>query len=223
MTSALEAVEFAENPDPRCACALVLDTSGSMHGARIAELNAGLQALKESLMSDPFARRRVEIAVVTFDSDVRVINDFTPADEFSPPTLTAQNMTCMGAGIIQSLDLIETRKSTYKRNGVKYYRPWLFLITDGEPQGEKADVIEEAKRRIRADASDKRVVIQAVGVGDDANLNKLQEMTNTAPLRLKGLGFRELFLWLSASMKSVSQSKVGTQVALPPTSNWAAV
>jgi uncharacterized protein with von Willebrand factor type A (vWA) domain len=34
--------DFAENPEPRCACLLLLDTSGSMQGAPIRELNAGL-------------------------------------------------------------------------------------------------------------------------------------------------------------------------------------
>jgi uncharacterized protein with von Willebrand factor type A (vWA) domain len=34
--------ELVANPEPRCACLLLLDTSGSMHGQPIAELNAGL-------------------------------------------------------------------------------------------------------------------------------------------------------------------------------------
>src|SRR5262245_597316 len=34
-----EAVEFAVNPEPRCACVLLLDTSGSMQGEKIAALN----------------------------------------------------------------------------------------------------------------------------------------------------------------------------------------
>src|SRR3954447_16806013 len=140
--SLLEKTEFAENPDQRCPCVLVLDTSSSMAGARIDELNAGLRVLKETLASDSIAMRRVEIAVVTFDSAVKVVQDFVTADKFGPPTLTAQSLTCMGAGIKQGLDLIEARKETYRRNGVPYYRPWLFVITDGEPQGEPAEVIE---------------------------------------------------------------------------------
>jgi len=39
----LDAIEFAENPEPRCPCVLLLDTSGSMSGEKIASLNAGLQ------------------------------------------------------------------------------------------------------------------------------------------------------------------------------------
>ena len=36
-----EGVEFAENSEPRCPCLLLLDTSGSMRGKPIDELNAG--------------------------------------------------------------------------------------------------------------------------------------------------------------------------------------
>ncbi|MEI6428086.1 MAG: hypothetical protein WCO45_06800 [Pseudanabaena sp. ELA607] len=39
----LDAIEFAENPEPRCPCVLLLDTSGSMSGEKIAALNAGLE------------------------------------------------------------------------------------------------------------------------------------------------------------------------------------
>ncbi len=38
------AAEFADNPEPRCPCLLLLDTSGSMQGEPIRELNRGLIA-----------------------------------------------------------------------------------------------------------------------------------------------------------------------------------
>ena len=34
-----EVVEFAENPEPRCPCVLLLDTSASMTGTPIQALN----------------------------------------------------------------------------------------------------------------------------------------------------------------------------------------
>ena len=215
-------VEFAENPDPRCPCVLVLDTSGSMQGPRIDELNAGLQVFKESLARDPLALRRVEVAVVAFDSVARVAQPFVTADAFDPPTLTAQNLTCMGAALTQALDLLDARKQSYRKAGVPYYRPWLFLVTDGEPQGEEPAVLEGAVKRLHADAGAKRVAVFAVAVGDEANVPELQRIAGKTPLRLKGLAFKELFQWLSASMQRVSQSKVGEQVALPPP-DWGAV
>ena len=66
------AVEFAENPEPRCPCLLLLDTSGSMEGAPIEALHQGLRAFKNELADDASASRRVEVAVVTFDDTVNV-------------------------------------------------------------------------------------------------------------------------------------------------------
>jgi uncharacterized protein YegL len=54
------------NPDPRCACVLVLDTSGSMHGEKIAQLNQGLSEFATALQGDSVAQSRVDIAIVTF-------------------------------------------------------------------------------------------------------------------------------------------------------------
>ena len=48
-TTDLDLAEFAENPEPRCPCVLLLDTSGSMQGDPINALNQGLQAFKDDL------------------------------------------------------------------------------------------------------------------------------------------------------------------------------
>jgi len=47
-------------------------------------------------------------------------------------------------------------------------------------------------------------------------------LTVRAPVKLVGLNFVEMFVWLSASMQKISQSKVDEQVALPPP-GWGAV
>jgi uncharacterized protein YegL len=210
-----EVVEFAENPEPRCPCVLLLDTSGSMQGERIDALNQGLLSFKDELVKNSLAARRVEVAIVTFDSHVNIIQDFVTADQFSPPILTAQGLTTMGAGINKSLEIIQQRKEQYRANGIAYYRPWVFMITDGEPQGELDDIIEQAIKRIQEDEVNKRIAFFTVGV-ENANMNKLSEIAVRTPLRLKGLNFIEMFVWLSASMSAVSHSKVDEQIALPP-------
>ena len=210
-----EVVEFAENPEPRCPCVLLLDTSGSMQGDRIEALNQGLLSFKDELVKNTLAARRVEVAIVTFDSYVNVVQDFVTVDQFTPPILTAQGLTTMGAGINKSLEIIQERKSQYRANGIAYYRPWIFMITDGEPQGEIDEVIEQATQRLRGDESNKKVAFFTVGV-ENANMDRLHQIAVRTPLKLKGLNFVEMFVWLSASMSAVSHSQLEEQVALPP-------
>ena len=210
-----EAVEFAENPEARCACVLLLDTSGSMQGTAIDALNQGLWAFKEDLMKNSLASRRVEVAVVTFDSDVKVVHEFVTADSFEPPTLTAQGLTHLGAGIHLALDMIQARKALYRTHGVAYYRPWIFMVTDGEPQGEPEQIIEQVTQRLKQDEVNKRVAFFPVGV-ENANLDRLGQISVRTPIKLTGLNFTEMFLWLSASMTAVSHSQMDEQIALPP-------
>lgn len=216
-----DVIEFAENPEPRCPCVLLLDASGSMKGPPIDALNAGLQTFKEELNRDDIAKKRVEVAIVTFNSQVEVIQDFVTADQLDPPTLTARGLTHMGSGIHKALEMVQERKAQYRTNGVAYYRPWVFLITDGEPQGEPDSVVEEATQRLKNEEESQRVAFFAVGV-EDANITRLSQIVVRTPLKLRGLNFQEMFIWLSASMQRVSQSRPNEQVPLPPP-GWGAI
>jgi uncharacterized protein YegL len=216
--SALEdSVEFITNQNPRCPCMLILDTSSSMKGARIEALNAGLVTLRDELLNDRLASKRIELAVVEFNSSARVVQDFVTAENFEPPALTASGLTNMAGGINEALDLIQQRKSAYRSNGVPYYRPWAFLITDGAPTCDMGDV----SRRVHEEDRDKRIAFFAVGV-EGADFECLKNISAREPKKLDGLKFRELFVWLSGSMRRVSQSRVGEMVPLEK-GTWEAV
>ena len=145
---AFGSVEFAENPEPRVPCVLILDISQSMQGNRINELNAGLRSYKDELLTDPLASKRVEVAIVTFGGDVNRAVDFVTANKFEPPTLLASGNTPMGQAINNALDMIEERKSSYREHGIAYYRPWAFLITDGAAE-RPLDADRAARQRRR--------------------------------------------------------------------------
>ena len=201
--------EFAENPEPRCPCVLLLDTSGSMRGAAIDELNRGLQSFREELFSDSLSLKRVEIAIVTF-GPVAVMQDFTTADQFRPLRLEASGDTPLGAAVGRGLILLKQRKEILRGNGIKLFRPWIFLMTDGEP----TDNWQHLPPIIRAGEENKSFSFFALGVAD-ANFDVLKQIAVREPLKLNGVRFKEFFVWLSASLKNVSRSTPGDTVSIP--------
>jgi uncharacterized protein YegL len=209
--------DFAENPEPRVPCVLLLDTSGSMQGDPIRELNSGLVGYKDHLAADPLASKRVEVAVVTF-GPVNVMVDFTTAEQFVPPQLEADGATPMGEAIVKAIEMVSARKQVYRQNGIAFYRPWIFMITDGAP----TDSWEEAARRVKEGEAAKALSFWAVGV-EGADLDKLKKIATREPIKLKGLRFRDLFQWLSNSQQSVSRSTVGEPVPLPSPAGWAEI
>lgn len=217
--------DFADNPDPRCPVALVLDCSGSMgepltagQPAPIDALNDGLDVLVRELHRDPLARRRVEVSIVTFGSAVHVASDFATVDHLTLPQLTPSGVTPMGEAITTALDKLDERKRSYRANGIAYYRPWLLLITDGLP----TDDLTAARERLAAAEAGKQVAFFPVGI-DGADFDVLATLGTRKPMKLRGLAFDELFQWLSASQSRVSASNPGDGVALPAPDGWAEV
>jgi uncharacterized protein YegL len=194
-------LEFTESPEPRCLCLLLLDTSRSMEGAPLAALNQGLQVLREQLLQVPLAPKRVEVSIVTFGAGVEIVQDFITADLFRPVVLQARGETPLGAGILVGLDHLETRKAWCQLNEVPYSRPWVFLITDGIPQGEPLGTTRLAIQRIRNVESARQAAFFAVGI-EGANMPLLARIAVRPPVMLHGLRFADLFTWLSASIAS---------------------
>src|SRR5262249_20153950 len=129
------------------ACMLLLDTSGSMAGERIDLLNQGLRSLVGTLRKDRLARKRVDLAIMTFNDSIKMVHDFRAVDQWDEdvPELQAEGVTNMGAALVDAVGRIRDRKRDYNNNGVPSYRPWLFVLTDGVP----TDSTEQASRVLR--------------------------------------------------------------------------
>jgi uncharacterized protein YegL/ribosomal protein L40E len=226
----LNQIEVASPEQPHCATLLLLDTSGSMVESRkIDQLNEGLRFLREEILKDELASSRVDIAVVTFgDGAVKAVHPFTSIQDFQPPLLSANGDTPMGEAILQGIDFIEKRKKIYRDQGVNYYRPWIFMITDGEPtdmkQGDQKwamvkNTIEECERN-------GKLMFFSVGV-EPANMTLLNDIMppSRGPIKLRQGNFREMFQWLSNSQEKIVRSDIGPgeMVKLEAPTGWGEV
>ena len=206
-------VVLTDNTSQRLPCALVLDGSGSMSGDAIRELNDGLKVLENELKNDDTAAQRVQLLVIRLgdDDQVQIVTDWTDAMDFSAPTIEANGRTPLGVAMRVALDKIEDQKENYRSHDIPYNRPWIFLITDGAP----TDLDwESAADDCRQAEDNNKVAIFPIGTAE-ADFEALKKFANRAPIKLDGLKFRELFVWLSRSASSGSQAAQDSQIQLP--------
>lgn len=204
------------------AAVLLVDTSMSMMEKPIEELNHGLEEFGQALQQDALALGRVEIMIISFNSTVQTEMPFKPAMEYQAPKLVAEGLTALNEAIDTALDVLEERKDLYKQNGINYYRPWLFVLTDGEATDEERE--SATKTRLRGYIDRKKVVFMPMAIGESVNKEKLREYyPEDAPskvvLSADSKHFKEAFVWLSESLTVIAKSDptVSEEVNLPPT------
>lgn len=221
--------ESAQNLEQKCLCVLVLDVSGSMRGEKLDSLNQGVRdfftqiqtadGVPESLID------QLEIAIMQYDEEVSILRDPKLLEDGElPPTLTERgSVTETVVAIEEAIKLVEDRKTFYKSTGQAYYRPWIIVMTDGEPYGNRASQadIEVISQRVAMETTGKKYMIMGIGVGKDANMETLKKMTAGRAMALQGLKFGAFFEWLSASLSVVATSKEGDKIDISEgASNW---
>ncbi|MBQ7650605.1 MAG: VWA domain-containing protein [Victivallales bacterium] len=211
------------NSAPRCPVILLLDTSSSMDGSPIDELNMGLRQFIEETANDEAASMSVELEVITFDSSVSVAMPFTPICDVdrNPAPLVAEGMTCMGGAIMKATSDLRSRRKMYRNAGISSYKPWVVLMTDGGPN----DNWESAAADMRRLGEEGKIQYIGIEIGDDADHDTMCQIlpANPGPVKLKGLRFKQFFRWLTDSLRSVSSSAVSDEdnVKLGSVKTWA--
>ena len=204
--------EAAENYEQKCLCVLVLDVSGSMSGEPIQELNKGLQDFYQEIDKDNTTRQRLEVSLITFSHIVNTVQEPALVENFTMPTLSASGSTAMVTAVNHAIDKVAARKQWYKDTNQAYYRPWIILMTDGEPDSDQ-DVAGLAQR-IKQDVAAKKYAFLPIGV-EGAKMSILKQIESGIPaMKLQGTKFSSFFKWLSASMGTVVSAEEGQQVHL---------
>ena len=216
--STFETPRIAAHNEPHLACLLLLDTSGSMSGASIDCLCKAIGTFKKHAIKDEQTCKRVDIAIMQFDDDVKVVQEFVPITEMQENIeLTTGGCTEMGKAIMAAIDKVKERNHFYAKIGTPCYQPWIFMITDGGP----TDDITEAANRIAEESSKGthgRLKFWSIGVPgySKAALCRLSPDGKRMIELDTSTSFEGIFDWLSESISIISASRIGETPSLSP-------
>ena len=200
----------------RTPCVLVLDTSSSMTGEKkIGQLNRALKNFEATIKNDGTLRQQVVLSVIGFGSTVDILTDWVQADEFAAPELIANGLTVLGEAMRTAHAAIEDLRGKLKAEGVPYTRPWIFLMSDGQPTDEDW---KQAAADSRQHCENKRAVVWPFAV-PGADVQALQSFArhDMDVYSLDGADFDAIFKWLGASLGAVASSTgAHLQIAPPP-------
>lgn len=152
----------------------LVDTSGSMEGAKIGTLNQAVEDVIPEIrdISQNNADAEIKIAVLEFSSGAKWVTSYPiPAEDFEWQYLNAVGLTDFGAAC-KELDEKLSRNS-FMSDITGSFAPAIFLLSDGAP----TDEYKENLNKLWTNNWFKKAIKVAVAIGEDANKNILAEFT----------------------------------------------
>ena len=182
------------NPAPRCPVVLLLDTSSSMAGAPIDELNKGLKQFLRETAADEAASRSVEVEVISLGTPVKVIVPFTVLDDLSlnQELLSAGGAMSMEEGVHLALRDLKARRNMYHDNGIFFYRPLVILMTACDLNDNSW---RQAADELHSLSEHGEIQYICTEIGDDADHDALRRIIppQSGPVEHRDVCFRQLF------------------------------
>lgn len=215
-------LDTVEPTEARVPNVLLLDTSGSMtwnttapdgsSHRRIDLLNNGLELFKQEVQNDYQTQKAVDLSIFTFGSEVQQEQEFTPIEQWDPPELSAKGGTPMCDAIVEGTDHLQDYTDEVDDEALPRNRALMWILTDGEPDMSRGDPDWElAQEVIEEGTKDNHFLCYAVGIGDDANMEKLRDLIsvaedgNATTFRLDKGQFGEFFRIVSETSKHQSK------------------
>lgn len=208
--------------EPRALPIFVLaDTSGSMRGEKINELNLALREMLTALNNVDDIRGKFQLCVIGFGGDVNVLQPLADIDGLQLPELNAAGNTPMGQAFDTVREMLEDRNIVSSRA----YAPTIVLISDGIPTDCSEEIYhskeyskwEPLNNLHSAERSSKSQRL-ALGIGADADFGMLKEFINNSEIPVikanDASGITKFFRWVTMStvarMNSVNPNVTST-------------
>lgn len=193
--------------EPRALPVFILaDTSGSMMGAKINELNLALRHMISEFQNVDEIRGKFQLSIITFGPDVQVSQPLADVEDVQLTELSAGGRTPMGAAFETVSAMIEDKSVVSSRS----YTPTIVLVSDGVP----TDCPEEyhsigdyskwaALNKLKNGERSRKCQRLALAIGNDADVNMLREFIGNADTPLikahNVQGISKFFKWVTMS------------------------
>ncbi|MBR4554056.1 MAG: VWA domain-containing protein [Ruminococcus sp.] len=152
----------------------LIDTSGSMKGTKMGELNTVMEELIPEIRRVGEADTEVKIAVLTFSTHVKwMYAEPIAIEDFEWARLSASGVTSMGEAF-KELSARMSRNSFLNSPSLSF-APVIFLMTDGYP----SDDYVEGLKVLSQNSWYKFGLKAALGIGNEANDDMLAEFTGS--------------------------------------------
>lgn len=201
---------------------ILADTSGSMRGEKIQELNLALREMLNALNNMDDIRGKFQLSVISFGGEeAKITQELKDINEVSLSELEANGKTPMGQAFELVKELIENKEIVSSRA----YAPTIVLISDGLPTDCSEEMYknknylewEPLKALHEGDRSSKSQRL-ALGIGNDADTEMLKDFVNSEDIPVikakDASGITRFFKWVTMStvarMNSINPNVVST-------------
>ncbi|WP_288056906.1 vWA domain-containing protein [Xylanibacter rodentium] len=210
--SSFDKVEAA----PRRVMTLIflVDTSGSMEGERIGQVNDAIENIIPEIndISSSNADAEIKIAVLEFSSGIEwMYPEPISTEDFTWQNLEAAGLTSMGEAF-KELNTKLSRTTGFMKEAAGSFAPAIIMLSDGEP----TDDYKHALEKLKANNWFKAGIKVAIAIGDDANKDILADFTGNKESVLTVHNREQLkkiirFVSVTASQVASSHSSVGKE------------
>ena len=198
------APEIVNPSEPHMALLFLVDTSYSMEGKPINELNRALNRFKGQVCKDEKTKDILDIAIIEFNSEWKVVQDWIPIEYMKPVHFVPDGGTEMAEALDKAIEMVNERSRFYRRSGTEPYKPWIVLISDGVP----SDPVDQLAKKINAMVEKQKLAFWSLAV-PGADTEALHMLSGKRVLNLADYDFAGFFDWVNKSMRAVSVSSPG--------------
>lgn len=185
---------------------LLIDTSGSMKGEPIESAKVGIESLISTLKNDVYMSKTVELALISFDKDVKLIFPLTPISNIVLNRLVTPDAgpTHLGAALVLLNSQLKTDLVKYNKRNINVLEPIIFIMTDGKP----SDVLQYDEMCMEFKKKNYGTII-ACAAGSKAKVQPLEKLTQSIYQleNLDSCSFINLFSKLTTSINEHSLHK----------------